>query len=138
MAMDMEKIRDYRNRANAFGIQLGIYIEEIRENYARATKVVREGETNPAGTGHGGICFTMADAVAAAASSATGHASATVNADYQYLHSCYVGDTLTAVASEVKHGRTLCVYEVRITNQEDKLIGIGTFTFFIKDKMLPL
>ena len=136
--MDFEKLRQYRNESNAFARKLGIVVEEIRPGYARSRKVTLADETNPAGTTHGGVCFTMADLTAGAASAAHGCVSATVNADYQYLRACHTGDTLTAEAVEVKSGRTLCVYEVKITDQDGKLVGMGTYTFFIKDKPLPV
>lgn len=134
--MDFEKLRQYRNKNNAFAKKLGICVEEIGPGYARATKTVLDDETNPAQTTHGGVYFTLADVVSGAASSSHGFISATVSADYHYLRSCHAGDTLTAVAREIKKGRTLCVYEVKITDQNGILLGNGTFTYFIKDQLL--
>ncbi len=136
--MDFEKLRQYRNQSNAFAQKLGITVEEIRPGYARSTKVTCADEINPSGITHGGVCFTMADLTAGAASSSHGRLSATVNADYHYLRPSHTGDTLTAEAREIKSGRTLCVYEVRITNQEGVLVGMGTYTFFIKETPLPI
>ena len=136
--MDFEKLRAYRNESNAFARKLGIVVEEIGPGYARATKTVGPDETNPAGTAHGGVYFTLADVTSGAASSSHGFASATVSADYHYLRSCHAGDTLTAEARESKGGRTLCVYDVRITDGSGTLVGSGTYTYFILDKPLPL
>lgn len=136
--MDYEKLRAYRNENNAFARKLGIVVEEIGPGYARAVKTVESDETNPAQTVHGGVYFTLADVVSGAASSSHGFASATVSADYHYLRSCQAGDTLTAEAREIKGGRTLCVYEVRITNQQGTLVGSGTYTYFLLDTPLPL
>ena len=47
-----------------------------------------------------------------------------------FMRPARTGDTLTAVARESKHGGTICVYEVRITDQNDNLTGTGTFTFY--------
>ena len=136
--MDFEQLRQYRNDSNAFARKLGILVEEIGPGYARASKTVQEDETNPAGTTHGGVYFTLGDVTSGAASASHGFVSATVSADYHYLRSCRAGDTLTVQASEIKSGRTLCVYEVRITDQTDTLLGSGTYTYFLTDKPLPL
>ncbi len=134
--MDFEEMLKYRRSSNAFAKKMGICVEEIAEGYARVTKTVQEDEINPGGTTHGGVCFTLADIVAGSASTVHGRLSATVNASYQYLGACYAGDTLTAEAREIKSGRTICVYEVSIKDQNGKHVGQGTFTFFLKDQKL--
>ncbi len=136
--MDFEQLRQYRNKNNAFARKLGIVVEEIAPGYARASKTVLPDETNPAQTTHGGVYFTLADVTSGAASSSHGFVSTTVSADYHYLRSCHAGDTLTAVATEIKKGRTLCIYKVDITDQNGVLLGTGTYTYFIKDKLLDL
>lgn len=136
--MDFERLKRYRNESNAFARKLGIVVEEISSGYARAVKTVLDDEVNPAQTAHGGVYFTLADVTSGAASSSHGFASATVSADYHYLRSCHAGDTLLAEAREVKSGRTLCVYDVQITDQHGTLVGAGTYTYFILDKPLDL
>lgn len=136
--MDFERLKRYRNEKNAFARKLGIEVEEIGPGYARAVKTVLADETNPAQTAHGGVYFTLADVASGAASSSHGFTSATVSADYHYLRSCHAGHTLTAEAREVKSGKTLCVYEVQITDQHGTLVGTGTYTYFIMDKKLEL
>lgn len=136
--MDFERLKRYRNENNAFARKLGIEVEEIAHGYARAVKTIQADELNPAQTAHGGVYFTLADVTSGAASSSLGFASATVSADYHYLRSCHAGDTLTAEAREVKSGKTLCVYEVQISDQHGRLVGTGTYTYFILDKQLEL
>lgn len=136
--MDFEQLMHYRNENNAFARKLGIEVKELAPGYARATKTILDDETNPAQTAHGGVYFTLADVTSGAASSSHGFVSATVSADYHYLRSCHAGDTLTAVAREVKSGKTLCVYDVQITDQHGTLVGMGTYTYFILDKQLDL
>ena len=136
--MDFERLKQYRNEHNAFARKLGIEVLEISAGYAKAVKTVQPDESNPALTTHGGVYFTLADVTSGAASSSHGCVSATVSADYHYLRSCHPGDTLTAEAREIKGGRTLCVYEVRISDQHGTLLGNGTYTYFITETPLPL
>ena len=39
-------------------------------------------------------------------------------------------EKLEKAEEEIKAGKTLCVYDVRITDQEGTLLGTGTFTFY--------
>ena len=136
--MDFERLKQYRNEHNAFARKLGIEVTEIGPGYARTTKTVEADETNPALTTHGGVYFTLADVTSGAASASHGFASATVSAEYHYLRSCHAGDTLTAEAREIKSGRTLCVYDVRVSDQNGTLLGSGTYTYILLDKPLEL
>ena len=138
MAVDFEQLKCYRNENNPFARKLGIKVEEISHGYARAVKTVLADELNPAQTAHGGIYFTLADVVSGAAAPSHGFAAATVSADYHYLRSCRAGDTLAAEANEIKHGKTLCVYDIQITDQQGTLVGTGTYTYFIFDKKLEI
>ncbi len=136
--MDYETLKEFRNTHNPFAQKLGIWTEEISPGYAKATKAVGPGDLNPAGLTHGGIYFSMADTVSGAASSSHGFYAVTVSADYHYLRSCKAGDTLTAEARESKSGKTLCVYEVRLTNQHGEVMGTGTFTYYLLDRKIDL
>ena len=136
--MDYQKIVDYRNNNNPYAKRLGIVVQEIGPGYARVTKTVEPEDCNPIGKTHGGVYFSMADTACGSAIASHGYYAVTVNASYEFLRSGRPGDTLTAVAEEVKNGRTLCVYSVRITNQEDTLLGTGTFTFYKLDRKIEL
>lgn len=136
--MDFEKLAAYRNAHNPFARKLGIHLEEIRQGYARAVKTVEPEEANPVGVTHGGVYFTLADVVCGAASSSKGYMTVTVNALYNFLRSAKVGDRLIAEGREIKRGRTVNVYEARITDQEGALLGTGTFTFYQLDQKIPL
>lgn len=128
--MDYQKIKDYRNTHNPYSHRLGIFVEKIGPGYAQVTKTVEAEDVNPLGVPHGGVYFSMADTAAGSAMASHGHMAVTVNCNYNFMRSAKVGDTLSAEAQEVKSGRTLCVYDVRITDQDGTLLGTGTFTFY--------
>ena len=67
-----------------------------------------------------------------------GHRAVTVNCNYNFMRSAKVGDTLTAEAREIKAGKTLCVYDVHITDQNGTLLGTGTFTFYQLEQEIEL
>ena len=136
--MDYQKIKDFRNTHNPYSQRLGIFVEEIGPGYARVTKTVVPEDANPLGVPHGGVYFTMADTACGSAMASYGYKAVTMNAGYNFFRSANVGDRLTAEAREVKHGQTVCVFEVRITEQSGTLLGTGTFTFYSLSEKLEI
>ena len=128
--MDYQKFMEKRNAQNQFCKRLGISVVEMRPGYARAVKTVEPEDLNPLNVPHGGVYFSMADTACGFAMATHGHVAVTLDSTYHFLRSARVGDRLTAEATEVKSGRTICIYNIRITNQEGSLLGTGTFTFF--------
>lgn len=136
--MDAEKIMEFRNRRNRFCQRLGIALTELAPGYAKVVKTVTEEDLNPIGFAHGGLYFTMADNAAGSALAAYGSQAVTLNAQYNFFRAASVGDTLTAEAREIKHGGTVCVCEVQLTDQTGQTVGTGTFTFFDLKRPLDL
>ena len=136
--MDYQKMVEFRNARNHFTRRLNIVLQEIGPSYARVTKTVEPEDTNPVGVPHGGVYFTMADNACGSAIASHGYMAVTVSANYNFLRGAKVGDQLTAEAREIKTGKTICVYEARITDQNGTLLGIGTFTFYCLDQKIEL
>ena len=136
--MDYQKLADFRNTHNLHPQRLGIFVEEIGPGWARATKTVEEQDLNLNHTTHGGIYFTLADTTCGSAMASHGYFAVTMDASYHYFRSAKCGDTLIANAKELKGGKTICVFEVQITDQHQTLLGSGTFTFYRLDKPILL
>lgn len=136
--MDHKKLIAYRNTCNPFAQQLGIVVEDIGPGYARAVKTITAQDLNPTSNVHGGVYFTMADVAAGSASASSGWMAVTLDASYHFLRPAGLGDTLTAQAQEVRGGRTVSVFDVRITDQREVLLGTGTFTFYRIDQPIEL
>ena len=136
--MNYQQMTDYRNSHNPYVQRQGIFVEEIGPGYARVTKTVVPEDANPLGVPHGGVYFTMADTACGSAMASYGYKAVTMNAGYNFFRSANVGDRLTAEAREVKHGQTVCVFEVRITEQSGTLLGTGTFTFYSLSEKLEI
>ena len=136
--MNYQKMADYRNSHNPYVQRQGVFVEEISPGYARVTKTVVPEDANPLGVPHGGVYFTMADTACGSAMASYGYKAVTMNAGYNFFRSANVGDRLTAEAREVKHGQTVCVFEVRITEQSGTLLGTGTFTFYSLSEKLEI
>ena len=136
--MDYEKITLFRNKRSAFAQRMGIVVEDIQEGYARAVKTITEEDTNPLGRAHGAVLFAVADTACGSAAASYGKKSVTLNATYHFLRGGAVGDHIIAEAREVKHGSTISVYDAQLKDQEGRLVGSATMTFYTLDEPLDL
>ena len=84
----------------------GIQIEEVREDYARISMVVRADMLNSHGIAHGGMIFALADTAFAYVCNGANHATVAAQASIVFLDKVREGETLIAEAAEVaKEGR---------------------------------
>lgn len=136
--MDLEKMKQFRNDRNRYGLRMGITVEDLAPGWARVVKTVTEEDLNPVDVPHGGVYFSMADTAAGTAMITHGHAAVTVSCSFNFMRSAKVGDRLVAEATETKSGRTLCVYDVTVKDQDGTLLSTGTFTFFRMEQKLDV
>ena len=84
----------------------GIRIEEVREDYARISMVVRADMLNSHGIAHGGMIFALADTAFAYVCNGANHASVAAQASIVFLDKVREGETLVAEATEIaREGR---------------------------------
>lgn len=117
--------------SNPFIERLGAVLEEVRPDYGRIVKTVEPEDLDDRGTAHDGLYFSLADEICGAVLDARRIPSVTINANFQFLGTARAGDRLAAEAREVRSEGTLSVYEARVYDQADRLLGIGTFTLYL-------
>ena len=135
--MELERIRHFRNTRSTYCVKHGIHLEELRLGYAKVTKTITADDLNPLMYAHGGVYFAVADTASGSAVISHGHMVVTVSGSYNYFRSAKEGDTIICEAHEVKHGKTICVSECTIVDQNGNLLGNGTFTFFQLEQKVP-
>ncbi len=92
--------------AEGTGAAWGLTIEEVREDYARVSMVVRADMLNGHGFAHGGMIFALADSAFAYVCNGANHASMAAQASIVFLDKVGEGETLIAEAEEVaREGR---------------------------------
>ena len=92
--------------AEGTGPTWGLKIEEVREDYARVSMVVRADMLNGHGLAHGGMIFSLADSAFAYVCNGANHASVAAQASIVFLDKVREGETLIAEATEVaREGR---------------------------------
>ena len=92
--------------AEGTGPAWGLNIEEVREDYARVSMVIRADMLNGHGFAHGGMIFALADSAFAYVCNGANHASMAAQASIVFLDKVREGETLIAEATEVaREGR---------------------------------
>ena len=132
MASYSEQYREMLDKVNSgpyFGPKSGAVVTAAGGGEAEGELILRPESRNPMGVVHGGVLFTLADTVAGTAAFTTGRNCVTLDTSMQFL-SAARGDRLRCVARPKKSGRTILVYEVTITDSEERLVATGVFTFF--------
>lgn len=128
---ELEQLRYIRNHQTGFANLLGIETDYIIHGGARVSMSTDNSQLkNPSGTTtHGGVIYTLADIAAGCATWSTGFHSATAGADFHYVAPALDAKKLIATATALQFGKRLYVYDVRVCDENDRLIAQGTFTY---------
>ncbi len=127
--MNYAAILKFRNEMNPFAQMLHINATDLSEGYARAEMPVTEELYNPQGAVHGGVLYTLSDIAGGNAAASHGEWIATLDASMSYLRPALRPTKLIAEAHELKHGKRVSVYDVKVTDQDGTVLTTGTFTF---------
>lgn len=131
--IDYEKLKEIRNMG--YIKHTGIRTVELREGYAKCEIILDERHANPIGSTHGGVLFTLVDTVGGAAATSRGRYVTTVSGNINYLRPAMNCKKLIGESREIKVGKKMCVYDVMITDENDREIAKATMTFFYLDKI---
>lgn len=129
-----KKIVDKMMAEDAFSQWLGIRVVEINTGYAHISMEIRDEMNNGFGITHGGIAYALADSALAFASNSYGRVAVALETNTSYLKPVNSGDILTATTEETKIGRTIGVYNILITNQNDKKVALFRGTVYRTDE----
>ncbi|MCI8336904.1 MAG: PaaI family thioesterase [Peptococcaceae bacterium] len=117
--------------ADRFAMDNGIVILEATPGYARCTCPILPQHFNAGGTVQGGMLFTLADFTFAVAANASGIPTVTLDSTISFLQPAK-GKELTAIAREIQTGKTICRYQVEITDDLGTKVAILSATGFQK------
>ncbi len=125
--IDAESINEYFHNSDSFATRLGIEITEVGSDCAVAIMPLTDTHRNGMGNAHGGAIFSLADMAFAAAAHASGIFFVSAQANISFLEPGRVGP-LRGEAKQVRFGRTLGIYNIRILDALGTLVAIGTIT----------
>jgi acyl-CoA thioesterase len=133
----MEQIKKFFSEHDHFAQHTGIELLRVEAGKAWARMEVQPCHMNGAKTVHGGAIFTLADFAFAVASNSHGNLAMGINTSTSFINPATEG-TLFAEAEEISLNNKLGCYQVRVTDQEDRLIAQFQGTVYRKqDRLFP-
>lgn len=122
-------IQELLNRKDRFAANAGCRITEADANHAVAEMLVTNDHLNGGNVCQGGALFTLADLAIAALMNYREQLTFGISNSIMFVSSAKEGDLLRAEAVSVCDHHKIPSVEVRVTNQEDRLIchvtGLG-------------
>jgi acyl-CoA thioesterase len=119
-----------------FATGIGIELLEVREGFARARLAIQESHLNAAKVVQGGVVFTLADYAFAACSNSHGTLALAIGVHISFLRAVR-GGVLTAEAREESLSRALSTCQIRVTDEEGRLVALFNGTAFRKSDPVP-
>ena len=116
------EIGELLNRTDRFAANAGCRITEVDAEHAVAEMTVTNAHLNGGNVCQGGALFTLADLAIAALMNHQGLLTFGISNSIMYVSSAKEGDLLRAEAVNVADHHKIPAVEVRVTNQEGRLI----------------
>jgi len=113
-----------------FSRWLGISVLKIKPGYSKLEMKIRNEMLNGFHTCHGGITFSLADSALAFASNNYGRVAVALETNIAFPTPVYKDDILTAEAIEQSKGNSIGVYNITVTNQAGKKVGVFRGTVY--------
>lgn len=117
---------------------LELDVASVDDGGAIVRLIVSKLHCNLFGTAHGGVIFSLMDEAFELACNSHGTLAVALNCNVSFLYPAFAGDTLMAVAREVSCSRKVGTYDIRVTNQDQRLIATCNAMAYRKGDPLPL
>lgn len=113
---------------------LGIEILKLKEGYGLGRMKCKQELLNPYGMFHGGSLYSMADIVAGTVGCMSGYYVTTVSGSLNFLLPATDTEYVYCEAMQLRMGKHLAVFDVKIKNDEGMILDSGEFTFFVTEQ----
>lgn len=130
-------IKEILNKTDRFAANAGCRLTEVNAQHAVAEMTVTNAHLNGGNVCQGGALFTLADLAIAALMNYRGQLTFGINNSIMFVSSAKEGDVLRAEAVNVADHHKIPAVEVRVTNQEGRLICHITGMGYCKGVPLP-
>ena len=128
------KVIDKMYNNDPFSLWLGIERLEEHEGFCKLQMTIRKEMLNGFAIAHGGITYSLADSCLAFASNSHGRMSVSVETSISHTAQLKEGDVITAIAEEVSLTNKIAIYNINITNQENKTVALFKGTVYRTSK----
>lgn len=134
--MTEKELRDYKDGFEInFNEYIGTNVLLMEDGYAEGELVIEEHHLNPWNTLHGGVMASFADIIGSCAVRSLGIIHTTTNISLDCLRSTEGCRKLIARARVAKAGNNLCVTNVQLCDETDRVIAQAVCTYFVIEKL---
>lgn len=127
---------DYKQRAESLFIKdryaietTGVVVEAVSENYCKCRLDIKDKHLNTNDCVMGGAIFTLADYAFGVAANTPVSNSVTLSSNISFTRPAK-GPTLFAEAKCIKNGRTICFFQIEVTDSEGRTIATAQTSGF--------
>ncbi|MFL5752336.1 MAG: PaaI family thioesterase [Bacteroidia bacterium] len=113
-----------------FSKWLGIEILHVEEGSCSVKMKIRKEMLNGFGIAHGGISYSLADSALAFASNSHGRKSVSIETSISHTAQVKENDILTASAEQLSISDKIAVYQVKVTNQDQRTVALFKGTVY--------
>lgn len=106
-------------------IHLGLKVAELAEAHAVISLVPAAQHLNAVDRVHGSTLYALADQALAVAANTMGSRALVVECKINFLSAALPEKELRATAKPIKLGRKLCLWEVNITDPDQRLVAVA-------------
>lgn len=131
--MSPQEIVDKMMKGDAFSRWLEIKVVDLKKGYSKLELTVKEPMVNGFTIAHGGISYSLSDSALAFAANSYGKQCVSIETSISHTRPAIIGDVLTAECVELNRGKTIGIYQVTTTNQENKIVSIFKGTVHISE-----
>ena len=124
-------------KKDRFAVMAGAELLEVKEGWARARMLVTPEHLNGGGVCQGGALFTLADLAFAAAVNSHLVLTFSTSSNISFFANVSEG-YVYAEATEIVNHRRMPYAEVKITDEQGRLLAIFTSSGYRKDKVIDL
>ena len=118
---------------DAFSQWMNVEVQEIGPGFCKVSCKINAEMLNGFHILHGGISYALADSALAFASNAYGTQCVSIETSISHTKKAILGDSLVAECKELHRGKTTGIYEVKVTNQDQKTIALFKGTVHISE-----
>jgi len=130
-----QKVYDLMMENDYFSKWLGLEFIAIGEGTCTLKFTVRREMLNGFHSIHGGVLFSAADSAFAFSCNSCGRQTVALDCNINYARPAFEGEILIVDAHEITRGRTTGIYEIKITNEDEKLVAIFRGTAYDTGKI---
>ena len=120
-----------------FARKFKLQLIALEEGYSKVSMVFTPDMENIFGMAHGGALFALIDEAFETAGNSHGTIAVALNMNISYLAPPSLGATLTAEAKEVNRTNRTALYEIKVTEETNKLIASCQALVYRTGKPLP-